>query len=354
MITLKRNTILLVALAVIVLAVFVSVPFMIGPHNNAPADVAPPEPSVFARGLVDVASRVGTPMPKVTGIVAAIHVQEGAEMKTGDPILTLDDTVARIQLAKAEAQLQAAKQKMEQAKLLPKKREAELAQLKSLAESAETTLSMTRSAYEETKRLHERSNLKSAAEVKAAQDQMKLAEHALERAKDAFESLRDNDVTQLQIKEANETFRAAELEVDAAKKTLENFILRAPKDGYVERLNVSLGDSFPPVIPNQPPILFLPKEGLIVRAELDQDRASRVKPGMKVSLQNYGEINAPKWTGTVERLGRMYRRRQSVLLEPEMVNDARVLECVIKIDPEAEKDLRLGQQLRVQIHTSTP
>lgn len=350
---LRRNVILLALLGVFILAVLVAVPIIMGPENKLPADPPPEEPSVFARGLVDVISRVGLPVPKAQGIIAKINVEEGAEVKAGDPILELDQTVQKIQLKKAEAQLAAARQKLEQAKLLPNKRREELVQLDKALEIAETTLQGAKKFLEETKRLV-KSRLKTDADVEQAEDQVKIAELNVERAKSARDAYKENDPTRFQIDEAEALYEAAEQEVKAARQMLENYVLRAPVDGYIENLNVRVGDPFPPVVPmtaSKPPVVFLPHEGLLVRAELDQDRASMVKTGMRVTLQNYGQIDGPKWSGTVERLGRMYRRRQSVLLEAEMVNDARVLECVIKVDPEAEKDLLLGQQLRVQIHT---
>jgi multidrug resistance efflux pump len=348
----KRSTALLVALGVIIILATVSGAFLMKGQPEAP----PPEPeqserSVYARGLVDCISRVSMPMPKVPGIVVSVEVKEGDEVKAGQPILKLNDKTAKLKLGEAESLLKAARHKLEQAELLPKKQQAEINQLEkavelanSLVEQAKLALTAKESAF--------KAKLIQEEEVKAAAEAVKQAKIAQERAKQALTDLKDSKLVEKQIEEAKAQFKAAELSFEAAQENLESFVLRAPKDGYIERIEFGIGDSFPPVIPNRPPILFLPKEGLIVRAELDQDRALSVEKGMKVTLQNYSDLNSKKWTGTVVRLGRMFRRRQSVLLEPEMVNDARVLECVIEVDPEAEKVLKLGQQLRVQIHTS--
>ena len=66
-------------------------------------------------------------MPQVTGIITAIHFQDGVDVKKGDPLFTIDPRPFQAQLAAAEASLAQAKASLELAKV-------EFARIKTLVE----------------------------------------------------------------------------------------------------------------------------------------------------------------------------------------------------------------------------
>ncbi len=147
--------------------------------------------------------------------------------------------------------------------------------------------------------------------------------------------------------------READLALKAAKQLFDRHVANAPRDGYVTEINdnLSLGGPFPPIVnalQPRPPIVFAPDEPLIVRAQVPQGKARLVKPGMNVTLRDHDPSIDKTWSGKVESLSRWVQRPRSVLMEPDQMNDAKVRECIIRVDGKPD-DLPIGSMMRVQI-----
>ena len=63
-----------------------------------------------------IKGRMVSVAPTVSGVVKVLHVEEGVLVKTGEPLLELDDTDYRLQLQEAEAQAEMMQRRLQEAK----------------------------------------------------------------------------------------------------------------------------------------------------------------------------------------------------------------------------------------------
>jgi hypothetical protein len=85
---------------------------------------------------------------------------------------------------------------------------------------------------------------------------------------------------------------------------------------------------------NQPKtaaIEFCPKAPRIIRAEVLQEWASRVKEGQEAVIEDDTGAGA-RWHGKVKHVSDWYTHRRSMLQEPFQYNDVRTLECLVSVD----------------------
>src|SRR5262249_47277949 len=120
--------------------------------------------------------------------------------------------------------------------------------------------------------------------------------------------------------------------------------LRAPAKGKILRILVNTGDLLV-AQPKQAAIQFCPEAPRIIRAEIEQEYASRVALG-QVALIKDDSAADTEWTGKVTRLSDWYTHRRLILQEPLQFNDVRTLECIIELSP-SKKPPRIGQRVRV-------
>jgi len=95
----------------------------------------------------------------------------------------------------------------------------------------------------------------------------------------------------------------------------------------------------------QPAILFRPDRKTVLRCEVNQEFADRVKVGSRAEIFA-DKLDGTKWRGTVTRLSDWIAPRRSTLDEPFEKNDVRTMEAIVEFTGEAPK-LRQGQRLRV-------
>jgi hypothetical protein len=97
----------------------------------------------------------------------------------------------------------------------------------------------------------------------------------------------------------------------------------------------------------QAAVLFCPAGPRFIRAEVEQEFASRVKVGQSVIIRDDGADPVVR-QGRVASLSDWYTQRRSILDEPLQTNDVRTLECLVTLDP-GQPPLRIGQRVRVLI-----
>ncbi len=122
--------------------------------------------------------------------------------------------------------------------------------------------------------------------------------------------------------------------------------VKAPGDGTVLRVLVLPGDVLGPQS-RRPAVLFCPAGERIVRAEVEQEFASRVAEGQAAVIQDDARKGRVRH-GKVRHVSDWFTRRRSVIQEPTQFNDVRTLECIISLAPK-QPPLRIGQRLGVRI-----
>jgi multidrug efflux pump subunit AcrA (membrane-fusion protein) len=135
--------------------------------------------------------------------------------------------------------------------------------------------------------------------------------------------------------------------MDQAQWALDQCKLLAAADGTVLRVHVNPGELLG-ANPQRPAVEFLPQGDLIVRAEVLQEWAGRVKLDQEVDIID-DTYQGPSYKGKVYFLSPWFTQKRNLIIEPFMYNDVRFLECLVRVAPESVAPLRVGQRVRVKI-----
>jgi HlyD family secretion protein len=320
------------------------------PSHAASVQAAGPTPElsvaegVICFGHVDLEHGVTSLHPLTGGRVVEVAVQEGNAVPAGAVLVRLDDRAAKGRVREAEADLRAAEGQLAQARTLPQHHERKVAQQRAALEVVRHRLAGAETALAH-KRTLLRDRLASADDVRVAQaqvDELKAAQEG-EREK-ARELELDDPAEPLRQAQAQLEIRRARLE--EARREVDECALKAPADGTVLRVLVNVGD-VPGAQPAKPAVLFCPRGPRIIRAEVEQEFAGRVRAGQEAVVQDDTSAG-PRWRGHVVRRAEWFTERRAVSPEPAQFTDVRTLEFIVALEPGAAP-LPIGQRVRVTI-----
>jgi multidrug resistance efflux pump len=319
------------------------------PSTQAPGggDGAALAHEVVCFGHVDVEHGVVSLYPTQPGRVQEVKVAEGQSVKKGAVLVQLDDSLAKLLRDQAQADRDAAAAQEREVTNLTKQKEYKIAQQNAAIKAMESRLAAAEKAWQRKEELFKANQL-NRTEVDAAHDLVREANSLLEAEKDKLSELNLLN-PEAGIARAKADVAAKDARLKQAELSIKECKLLAPQDGLVLRVLIGKGDVLG-TQPKQPAILFCPDEERIIRAEVEQEFASRVKEKTVATIQD-DTTTSDKWYGKVERISDWYTHRRSILQEPFQFNDVRTLECIIRLDkPTAEqKPLRIGQRVRVLI-----
>jgi len=317
------------------------------------------EVTVTASGYVGAASQVDLAF-QVSGQVAEILVEEGQVVKAGQPLVRLDVKSLELQVAQAEANLTAAEAQLQ--KLLKGPSEAELEAAKAAVRSAqaayeaakaqvamqnkdlrlaEINLEKAKSALEQAQAAYDRvahmpnvAMLPQSLQLQQAtldyeaaklnyekvlaslnDTALQSAYAQLAQAKAQLESL-ENTPSEEDIEISRAQVRQAEVALEQAKLNLERATLKAPFDGFVESINVEIGQT---VNAGLPAVTLVNLSSLEVKADLVEVDVAKVKEGQEVRI-TFDALPDRTYRGVVRRIGRVGSVVQGVVLFPVMVS----------------------------------
>jgi multidrug resistance efflux pump len=280
--------------------------------------------------------------PTQPGRVAAVLVQENQEVEAGAVLIRLEDRPARLRVAEAEATLRSAEERFKEAQKLPQQQLARIAQQEGVIAGVHHQLAAAKLVLTRKQKLESIKQI-SAEEVTGAAEQVKQLE-ALERVEQAR-------LAELRLHDADASVRQAAAELDTirtrveqARYALDECSLKAPCAGTVLRIHVAVGDLFSERS-QQPAIQFCARGARLIRAEVNQEFARRLRLGQTARVDD-DVAPGESWRGRVVRVSNWYTNKRSVLQEPFQQNDVRTLECLIALDPN-QAPLRIGQRMRV-------
>ena len=299
---------------------------------------------VVCTGYVDLEHGVRSLAPIRPGRVAEVLAKETQHVESGTPLLRLEDADAKFQVDEAESALAAAEAQLAQSLELAERQRARRAQQQAAIEAAGFRLD---AAHELLRRKEEqlKDNLINSSEVGATRDEMKALE-ALERAERAkLTELKTVD-PELAVRKAKAEVNLARTRRDRARHQLDECTLKAPASGTVQRISVGAGDIVTGN-PAQPIVRFCPDEAPLIRAEVNQEFANRVKVGQSALIRDDARAGA-SWRGKVQRVAGWFERRRPDTEDPSAYTDVRTVECLISVDP-GQQPLRIGQRMRVMI-----
>jgi len=226
--------------------------------------------------------------PEVAGRLTEVLVDEGARVKAGDTLVTLDHRVLDAQRAQAEAAFhvaeanaRAAQANLEALEAGPTEEQLRVAQAG--VAQAQLALDFARQTYDD---LPE--GLRETANGKALQQQVARAVLALEAAQAQYDLVRAGARPE-QIRAAREQAAAAGAQVDSARAALalldaqmEKYTLTSPVDGIVLTRGFQPGEFAAP----GSVILTLGREGsLTLTVYVPETDLGRITPGQKVEVR---------------------------------------------------------------------
>jgi multidrug resistance efflux pump len=312
-----------------------------GADNNP----APSEPTVTVLGQVDVENGVTALAPSLPYRVTEVLIQENATVKAGDVLLRLEDRLPHLDLEKAENGVKAAQKQLELAQAAALKRKREIALQKYAIQDAENDLARARELVKELRPLY-KDKFIGVKEMKLAEAAVDKYELKIKVEKEKLEGMEEIDAPAIQIKQAEDDLAVRKAEAERARYAVTQCELKAPEDGTILRVTVNRGDQFGPQS-RQPAFVFCPNRKRLIRAEVEQEFAHRVKKGQLATVQD-DSPSSDTWHGKVVRLAEWYTARRQALPDPFTLNDVRTLECLIELEP-GQTPPRIGQRVRVTL-----
>ncbi len=278
------------------------------PPPGDPPVMPPAKPyqhAVAATGILEALSEnvaIGVPLP---GLVTEVFVKVNDPLKKGQPLLKLDDRDLVAEQLTTQAQLEISRAQINVSEAKLSKLESQLARL--------STVSDIRAVSREDLENRKQDVSVSQAQLTAAQAQLASAETSLRR------------ITLL----------------------IERLTVRAPRDGTVIQVNIRAGE-YAATAPRNPPIILGETDRLQVRADIDEQNATRIRPGQKA----YGYLKGdPNITFPLEfiRVEPYVIPKVSLTGSSTERVDTRVLQVIYCLTRPADLPLYVGQQVDVFI-----
>lgn len=320
-----------------------------GAEGSSPSatTITDAEERVVCVAFVDAGSGVVPLYPLQPGRVAKVVIQEGESVKSGAILMEMENTLAKAQLAEAEADVAAGNEQIKQALLLVDQQKQAISAQKAGIEAKEFELGSAKAKLKQLDSLV-KNKLAKPEELESASELVRAGEKAVEveQAKlRAAQTLKP----EIAVEQARNDLKAREARLEKARFALEETRIKAPADGTVLRWYIHEGETLGPA-PRTPAVMFCRAGKKVVRAEVEQEFAGRVHMGQKAEIRDDTTVSGPLYTGKVTRVSDWYSHRRSIILEPLQYNDVRTLECLIEIDETGSNPpLRIGQRVRVKL-----
>ena len=292
--------------------------------------------------------------PQVAGTVVAIRADETEPVQTGQSVVELDATDARVALLEAEAALGKAVREVHvlyanngslQAQV--RQRQADLVRAKSLLVTAQDDLARRErlgAAISGEELAHARDTVATVLANRHA------AEAALSAAREQLAS--NQTLTEGTAVAQHPNVQAAAAKLREAWLTLERMTLPAPVSGYVGKRNVQLGQR---VSSGTPLMTVVPLDQLWVDANFKENQLRKVRIGQPVTMTADVYGNKVVYDGKVVGLG-MSTGAASALLPAQNAtgNWIKVVQRVpvrISLDPKQlrEHPLRVGLSMVAKV-----
>ena len=264
------------------------------PPESVPV-AEPAEPGfaayVAGAGLIEALGEniaVGTP---VSGVIMKVHAHVGDKLKAGDALFELDDRSQQAQVRVCEAEAQAAQATVDRLLAMPRPEDLPPAQARAAAADA-----MAANARRELEMAQAVGDTRAvSAELVANREH--LADNA-----DAVALAARADLDRLragawapELAEARAAVGSAQARVNQARTEVERLVIRAPVDGEVLQSNARPGE-FAVAGPSNPPLMVVGDTSrLVVRVNVDENDAWRLRAGAKGTAYARGhrEISVP-------------------------------------------------------------
>ena len=221
--------------------------------------------TVVASGRVASPQRISV-SAEINGRVKSIPVQEGQQVKRGQPLILLDDDTERASIAEAQAAVALAEAKIRQ------QREVGLPTARENLRQAQADVEQTRQELNRIRKLHQQ-NYISRAELDIAQRNFNVAESKLDAARMQEQANRPKGSTTLQsLMELDQSQAALKL----AQVKLDQTRILATADGTLISRNIEPGD----IATLGKELMVLAVEGdTLIEVQVDEKNLAKLKLG---------------------------------------------------------------------------
>ena len=341
----------------IVTAVYSGIAMPVLPPAFSPA-VSPYSSAIYAEGIVESAQTSGENIniyPEVAGTVKEIFVSEGQQVKAGEPLLRIDDSIQKATAEQQSSQAEAAKALLEELKAEPRQENLEVAGAQVVSadaalKTAQDTLQKEQAAYEMDPRSVSKDALDGAINGAA------LAKANLEVAKKQFE-LTKAGAWVYDIRNQERQQHALERAYAASGALLAKYTLRAPRDGIVLSINTIVGNyaspqgSYDAYTQGADPVIILGSSptSLHVRCYIDEILVPRLPSGSKMKAQMSIRGSDVKIPLEFVRVQPFVSPKIELSDQRQERVDVRVLPVIFKIEKLANTNIYPGELVDVYI-----
>jgi membrane fusion protein (multidrug efflux system) len=217
---------------------------------------------------------------EVAGQVVALPVADHQPVRRGELLLRIDPSEYRAALARAEAQLAAARAAREVVERRLSLAEAKMAAAAAELAAAQADLELAAKTHARAQALVRRNAaaIQTLDEAAAALARAEARVAAAQAARDAAAA--EKQVLQGELAAAAAEIARAEAERDLAKIRLDDTEIRAPIDGVVGNRAVRLGQY---VQPGRQLLVIVPRE-VWIEANFKETQIARMRPGQRVAI----------------------------------------------------------------------
>jgi RND family efflux transporter MFP subunit len=299
------------------LAGFVGITLVIRTINGQESRAIPPPPiapaatsyevRVAATGILEALSEnvsLGVP---VAGLVTEVMVKVNDPVKEGTPLFRLDDRDLQAQLLRQRASIEVAKAEIDVSKANVAKMEDMYKRVQNVPDSRALSID----------------------EVNQRQN--------------------DLNVANAQLAASNAQLLAAQADVQQTEVLIERLTVRAPRDGTILQVNIRAGE-FAATAPKVPAMVLGDLDKLQVRADVDEQNATRIRPGQEAEAYLKGD--------TKTRIPLKFERIEPYVIPKVSLTgastervDTRVLQVIYSLEkPKDGPPLYVGQQVDIYIN----
>lgn len=306
-------------------------------------------------------------IPRISGYLSAVKVNDNQEVKKGDTLLILDDRDLKIRVELAEAALIAARSGLSVAEATTtasrsniSTTEANVATVNAQIEAAKVNVWRATQDYNRYANLikdhsitQQQFEQASAAKQSAERQVQILVEQCNAASRQTSAASTQSAATGQQVGVANATIRQREADLANAKLNLSYAVVTAASDGLVSKVNVVDGQY---VQAGQSLFAIVANTGMWVVANFKETQLAKMAPGQKVTI-HVDAFGGKEFSGRLSSFSPATGARFSIL-PPDNAsgNFVKVVQRVpVKIDFTDNKEgllknLRPGMNVDVDVH----
>lgn len=313
---------------------------------SRPPSVNPFSHGVAALGFIEPEHRVVEIAPPEPGLVTRVLVDVGDRVKAGQPLLTLDDRRVESELTRALARVTASEAEIERWNAIPRAEdipplEAALARAQAIVGDREDRLALVQDATAR--------GAGSSRDVSQATFALMEAKAAAQQASAELARLRAGG-WRADLLVAQAALDLARAEVQSLQILRDRLTVRAPRDSVVLRRSVEAGE-YIGADPTRPALILGDLEQLVVRAQVDEEDIALVGEAPKALARTRG-ARPTDLSVTLVRIEPFARPKSDLKgINAERV-DTRVIDVLFRIERAPGVPLFPGQALDVFIEVT--